>query len=56
MCIRDSIVTVGIMAVKEIISAAFQIITLPFRFIWENCKDTVLSIWELSLIHISCAA
>lgn len=41
-----NIVTVGIMAVKEIINAAFQIITLPFRFIWENCKDTVLSIWE----------
>lgn len=41
-----NIVTVGTMAVKEIISAAFQIITLPFRFIWENCKDTVLSIWE----------
>ena len=41
-----NIVTVGIMAVKEIISAALQIITLPFRFIWENCKDTVLSIWE----------
>lgn len=41
-----NIVTVEIMAVKEIISAAFQIITLPFRFIWENCKDTVLSIWE----------
>lgn len=41
-----NIVTVGIMAVKEIISTAFQIITLPFRFIWENCKDTVLSIWE----------
>ena len=41
-----NIVAVGIMAVKEIISAAFQIITLPFRFIWENCKDTVLSIWE----------
>lgn len=41
-----NIVTVGIMAVEEIISAAFQIITLPFRFIWENCKDTVLSIWE----------
>lgn len=41
-----NIVTVGIMAVKEIISAAFQIITLPFQFIWENCKDTALSIWE----------
>ena len=41
-----NVVQVGIMAVKEIISAAFQIITLPFRLIWENCKDTVLSIWE----------
>lgn len=41
-----NIVTVGIMAVKEIISAAFQIITLPFRFIWENCKETVLDVWE----------
>lgn len=41
-----NIVTVGIMAVKEIISAAFQIITLPFRFIWENCKETVLAVWE----------
>lgn len=41
-----NIVTVGIMAVKEIISAAFQIITLPFRFIWENCKETVLTVWE----------
>lgn len=47
-----NIVTVGIMAVKEIISAAFQIITLPFRFIWENCKDTVLSIWETIKIVI----
>ena len=41
-----NIVAVGIMAVKEIISAAFQIITLPFRFIWENCKETVLAVWE----------
>lgn len=41
-----NIVTVGIMAVKEIISAAFQIITLPFQFIWENCKETVLAVWE----------
>lgn len=41
-----NIVTVGIMAVKEIISAAFQIITLPFRFIWENCKETVLAVWD----------
>jgi len=29
-----NVVQVGIMAVKEIISAAFQLITLPFRLIW----------------------
>lgn len=41
-----NIVQVGLMALGEIISAAFQIITLPFWFIWENCKDTLISIWE----------
>lgn len=41
-----NIVQVGLMALGEIISAAFQIITLPFRFIWENCKDTLIPIWE----------
>ena len=39
-------VTVGIMAIKSIISAAFQLITLPFRFIWENCKETVINAWN----------
>lgn len=41
-----NVVQFGVMLVKEILSAAFQIITLPFRFIWENCKDTVIAIWE----------
>ena len=27
-------------------SAVFQIITVPFRFIWENCKDTIIEIWD----------
>ena len=27
------------MTIGEIISAGFQIITLPFRMIWENCKE-----------------
>lgn len=41
-----NVVQVGIMFIVELISAAFQLITLPFRFIWENCKETIMSIWE----------
>lgn len=39
-------VQVAIMFIGEILSAAFQIITLPFRFIWENCKEYVFAAWE----------
>lgn len=39
-------VQVGIMLIGSILSAAFQIITLPWRFIWENCKDTIINIWN----------
>ena len=35
-------VTVGIMFIKELFNAAFQILTIPFRFIWENCKESIL--------------
>ena len=34
-----NIITVAFMTIREIINAAVAIITLPFRFIWENCKD-----------------
>ena len=36
-------------------SAAFQIITLPFQFIWQNCRDTVLAVWEAIRTAISTA-
>lgn len=39
-------VQVAIMFIGSIISAAFDIITLPFRFIWENCKQYVFAAWE----------
>lgn len=39
-------VQVAIMFIGSLISAAFQIITLPFRFIWENCKGIILEAWE----------
>lgn len=41
-----NIVQVGIMFIVELISAAFQLITLPFRFIWENCKEYIYAAWD----------
>ena len=41
-----NVITVVIMAIAEFFSAAFEILTVPFRFIWENCKDTIISIWD----------
>lgn len=48
-------VQVGIMLIGEVLSAAFQIITLPFQFIWQNCGDTVLAVWEAIRTAISTA-
>ena len=41
-----NVVQVGIMLIGSIIDAAFQIITLPFQFIWQNCSDFLISIWN----------
>lgn len=41
-----AVVQVGLMLIGEILSAAFQIITLPFAFIWENCKGVITEAWE----------
>ena len=40
------VVQVGIMFVVELITAAFQLITLPWRLIWENCKEYIMAAWE----------
>lgn len=39
-------VSIAFQLIASIIDAAFQIITLPFRFIWENCKDIIISAWN----------
>ena len=39
-------VTVGIMLIKEVLSAAAQILLIPFRFIWENFGPVVKDAWE----------
>lgn len=41
-----NIINVGIMFIVELVKAAFNLITLPFRFIWENCKETIIEIWD----------
>lgn len=34
------------MFIVEIITTAFELITLPWRFIWENCKEFIFAAWE----------
>lgn len=50
-----NVVQVGLMLISEIISAAVQIITLPFMFIWENCKEYVFAAWEWIKTKVSAA-
>lgn len=41
-----NVVQTAVMLLGSIIEGAVDIITLPFRFIWENCKDIVSSVWN----------
>ena len=41
-----NVVSIAVQLIASILDAAFQIITLPFRFIWENCKEYVFAAWE----------
>lgn len=50
-----NVVTVAIMFIVEIIKAAFNLITLPFRFIWENCKEYIIAAWEAIKSAVSAA-
>ena len=50
-----NVIQVAVMLIGSIISGAVQIITLPFRFIWENCKGIVIAAWEAIKSGISTA-
>ena len=39
-------VQVGFRLIGELFSGFVQLISLPWRFLWENCRDTVVQIWE----------
>lgn len=48
-------VQTAFMLIGSIIKAAFDIITLPYRFIWENCKDIVFAVWDAIKSAVSTA-
>lgn len=48
-----NVIQVAFMFIAEIINASIQIITLPFRFIWENCKEYVIAAWDFIKDKIS---
>ena len=41
-----NVVQTAVMLLGSILQAAFDIITLPFRLIWENCKEAVTAAWN----------
>lgn len=48
-------IQVAIMFIAEIIHAGFELITLPWRFIWENCKEYIFAAWEAIKTTVSTA-
>lgn len=51
----SNVISIGIQLIASILDAAFQIITLPFRFIWENCKETIIAAWDAIKSAVSTA-
>lgn len=41
-----NVVQTAVMLIGSILTAAFDIITLPFQFIWENCKEIITGAWN----------
>ena len=52
--IKNTVQT-AIMFIASILEAAFDIITLPFRFIWENCKEIIIAVWDAIKEKVSTA-
>ena len=50
-----NVIQVGIMFVVELVKAAFNLITLPWQFIWQNCGDTIMAAWEAIKSAVSTA-
>ena len=49
------VVQVGILLIKGILSAAFKILMLPWRFLWENFKKPILAAWNFIKKNVTAA-
>lgn len=50
-----NVIQVAIMFVVELVKAAFNLITLPWQFIWQNCGDTITKAWNTIKSAVSTA-
>lgn len=41
-----NVIQVGIMFIVELVKLAFNLITLPWQFIWQNCGEYIKAAWE----------
>ena len=39
-------IQVGFLFIVELVKGYIQLVTLPWRFLWENCKDALVKAWE----------
>lgn len=50
-----NVVQTAVMFIGSILEAAVDIISLPFQFIWENCKDILIGAWNAIQSAVSTA-
>lgn len=50
-----NVIQVAIMFIVELVKAAFNLITLPWQFIWENCGEYITEAWESIKATVSTA-
>ena len=48
-----NVIQTGIMFVAELVKAAFNLITLPWQFIWQNWGDTITAAWNDTKTKVS---
>lgn len=48
-----NVIQTGIMFVVELVKAAFNLITLPWQFIWQNWGDTITAAWNDTKTKVS---
>ena len=50
-----NVISVAFLFIVNLVKSYFDLITLPFRFIWENCKEYVFTAWEWIKEKVSAA-